>query len=69
MIHRKSPSARDSSFRFTAIGKAASVKGQQSIASSKGWETGIPNERMKPFERIQLVKAQSGKSSSGEAGR
>jgi hypothetical protein len=30
------------------------------IAPSKAWERGIPNERMKPFERIQLVKVQSG---------
>ena len=30
------------------------------IAPSKAWERGIPCERMKPFERIQLVKVQSG---------
>jgi len=30
------------------------------IAPSKAWERGTPNERMKPFEGIQLVKVQSG---------
>jgi hypothetical protein len=33
---------------------------RQHIAPSKAWERGISNERMKPFERIQLVKVQSG---------
>ncbi len=28
------------------------------IAPSKAWDWGIPCERMKPFERIQLVKVQ-----------
>ena len=30
------------------------------IAPSKAWERGIPCERMKPFDRIQRVKVQSG---------
>ena len=30
----------------------------KNIAPSKAWERRIPCERMKPFERIQLVKVQ-----------
>ena len=32
----------------------------EGIAPSKAWERGNPCERMKPFERIQLVEVQSG---------
>jgi hypothetical protein len=38
----------------------AETKDSNFIAPSKAWERGNPCERMKPFERIQLVKVQSG---------
>ena len=37
-----------------------SAEDRNFIAPSKAWDWGIPCERMKPFERIQLVEVQSG---------
>ena len=45
---------------FSLHAGVAAKADKRNIAPSKAWEGGNPCERMKPFERIQLVKVQSG---------